>query len=723
MAKGKFSQPRSGGGENDRPRSDRPLGQPKKNDPAREDGVRRFRRGLEDETAPLPKSMEEAVPESEPDSRFFFDMSDDFPGEFSEDEPDFRASRLSGPEAASPEAAPESLPRGDGFREEDVREEDVREEGSFPEKVLNFLNNHQKGVLVGLCSAAAVLIVGIVLVFVLGGSSGSDPYGNRILGNVTVAGVNVGGMTRSEAVQAVKRATRDTFTKQDMVIRLPEETISLSPEKTGAELDVTGAVDAAFAYGRTGSKEQQQKDYQASLTGNHTIGLLPYLRLDEDYIHSELNAFAEKYAGVFTQSGYTLEGERPSLTADGYDPSAPGQTLVLTVGVPGLGLDLDELYDRILDAYSLNEFLVEVKDVSVASTPEPLDLDAIYEEVSVAPVEASVDENTYESIPGSYGYGFDLEKAKQLLTDSQYGDTLRIPMDYIAPEALESAYFTDVLGSCQTPHTSNENRNTNLRLACQALNGVILEPGETFSYNETLGKRTAEKGYKKAPAYSGDELVDTIGGGICQGSSTLYYCALLADMEIVDRINHGFPASYIDKGMDATVSWGGPDFKFKNNTNYPVKILAEVSDGYVKMKIMGTEERDYYIKMEYEVTGTREPDTVYEEHGPDEGYTDGQVLKEGTTGIYVKTYKCKYNRETDKLISRDFETRSSYRTVNKVVVRIVGGETEPPTTEPPVTEPPVTEPPVTEPPVTDPDTGGGDQGGGDQGGGDQGGEP
>ena len=157
-------------------------------------------------------------------------------------------------------------------------------------------------------------------------------------------------------------------------------------------------------------------------------------------------------------------------------------------------------------------------------------------------------------------------------------------------------------------------------------------------------------------------------------------------MQIVERVNHGFPASYIDLGMDATVSWGSPDLKFKNTTEFPVKIQAEVSDGYVKMQLLGTDTRDYYVKMEYEITGTSEPETVYEEHKPGEGYTNGQVLQSGKSAVYVKSYKLKYDKETGKLISKDFETRSHYQSRNEVVVRIVDDDTTPTETQAPSSE-------------------------------------
>ena len=166
------------------------------------------------------------------------------------------------------------------------------------------------------------------------------------------------------------------------------------------------------------------------------------------------------------------------------------------------------------------------------------------------------------------------------------------------------------------------NRKQNVKLSAAACDGVILLPGEEFSYNESVGERTTERGFKPAPAYSGTKLVDSVGGGVCQGSSTLYYAALLADMEIIFRINHGFPVNYLPWGLDATVSWGGPDLQFRNSSNYPVMLKAEVSDGHMKMWIMGTEERDYYSKLDFEITGYINPDEVIEEHGPESGYRD-----------------------------------------------------------------------------------------------------
>ena len=416
---------------------------------------------------------------------------------------------------------------------------------------------------------------------------------------------------------------------------------------------------------------------QITHTRNHTIGLLPYLDLDTDYIQSVLADYADQFDTILTQPSYTLEGEMPELGIEEFDEDAPCQTLVITMGMPGMAVDVDSIYDDILDAYSFAEFLVKVEAAEPNATPEEPDLEAIYEEVYIAPVDSTVNFQTFETIPGSYGYGFDIEAAQQLVDAADYGQTVEIPMEYIEPEIVDDVLFRDVLGECETPHNANANRNNNLRLACEALNGVVLQPGETLSFNDTVGERTAKRGYKPAPAYSGYKLTDSLGGGVCQVSSTLYWCSLLADMEIVDRINHGLPVTYMDYGLDATVSWGGPDFKFKNNTNFPVMIQAETTDTHVKMQILGTEERSHYVEMESVITSIVEPDTVYEEYDSDSEYYNGQVLEGGSTGYYVKTYKCKYDRETGEQLSREFEVQSIYYAVDRVVVKIKEEPTEP----------------------------------------------
>lgn len=155
--------------------------------------------------------------------------------------------------------------------------------------------------------------------------------------------------------------------------------------------------------------------------------------------------------------------------------------------------------------------------------------------------------------------------------------------------------FDDLLGRFSTNYsTKNFNRTNNIEIAAKKINGTILFPGETFSYNNALGERTTSAGFLEAGAYVGGVLVNEVGGGICQVSSTLYNSVLLANLEIVERKNHSVPPSYVPLGLDATISWGHIDFKFKNTRKYPIKISCLANNGFCIVEIFGTNETTEY---------------------------------------------------------------------------------------------------------------------------------
>ena len=576
---------------------------------------------------------------------------------------------------------------------------------------------NKKLILISLCSVAVVALIGLVsaVAFLLGG--GKDD--GLILNNVTVAGVNLGGMSQEEAVRVLRGATNHTYSQQDMIIVLPEATLTLSPANTGAKLDVEAAAEAAYLYGRTGNRAEREAARNQVLTGAHHIALLPYLQLNTDYIRQELERYCDAYSTDFVPSSSSLEGQMPELDGEKFDPEAPCQTLLLNTGVPGRNLDPEKLYNAVLDAYSFNSFLVDIEASGLAEEPEKLDLEALLEELYREPVSAYMNAETREIVPEVYGYGFDIEKAQELLDAAEPGDTVSIPMEYVTPEYTRESLFGDVLGACETPHTIDENRNTNLRLVCETINGMILMPGDLFDFNVEVGERTLEKGYKYAAAYSSGQTVKDVGGGICQISSTLYLAALRADLEIVERTEHSYISSYIPYGMDATVSWRGPEFRFRNNYTHPIRIDAWVADGYVHVNLMSIDERDYYVDMEYQILAWESYETVYEEYAPDnaEGYKDGDVITTPYTGCVVRTYRCRYDKATGELISREEEVRSRYKKRDEVIAKVSdateeptegtteGGGTEDPTENPgtdATDPPPATDPPATDPPVTPP---------------------
>ena len=537
-------------------------------------------------------------------------------------------------------------------------------------------NKFTKVLLICLCAILVVAMVGGIGAFAY--LSATDPNDGKILNNVSVAGVNIGNMTKAEAKAALKAATDDTYSVQPMVIKFPGGQIELRPEDTGAKLNVNAVIDAAYEYGRTGTKEEREQAMAASMNAEHPIALLPYLNLNLDYIRQQLDNYAGSFNSIYEPSSVTLEGEMPILDAnnENFKADAPCQNLIINLGSPGRKVDANEAYKMVLDAYSFNKFLVDVRMGEAEQLPEPIDIEAVASLYMTEPKDAIVNSETYEVIMEVYGYGFDLDYAKMLMETSTYGDILCIPMSMVAPKVTGSSardtYFRDVLCEYQTEHTDNKKRNINLDLACKAINGTILDPGEEFDFNTVVGKRTSEKGYQYAPAYSSGKTVPTLGGGICQVSSTIYYCTLIADLEIINRQPHSFVSSYMPLGMDATVSWNGPEFTFKNNTNYPIRIETWVSEEYVHCKLLGTDEKSYYVEMEYDELYRTSYDTVYETYAPDnaEGYYDGEVIQTPYRGVAVQTYKLKYDKVTKELISREEDQKSVYKNRDRIIVSI-----------------------------------------------------
>ena len=543
--------------------------------------------------------------------------------------------------------------------------------------VKNHKARNRKIILISLCCVSIALLLGVIasLVYIFA----IDPNDGKILNNVSVAGINIGNMTKSEAKAAIHAATDGTYSQRDMVIHFPDIDMHLSPADTGAKLDVDTLVNDAFDYGRVGTEEERQQALASSLESEHPIALLPYLTLDKDYIRQQLTDYEKKFNSVYSASTVEFDGELPVLNADAENFTGQFQdrNLIIYLGTPGRHIDFNDAYNRILDAYSFNQMELTVKMDSEETIPEAIDLEALYNQYYSEVQDAYVDPETFEVTMEVYGYHFDLEAALASMEQASYGDTITIPMILTEPEVLggpyRDVYFRDVLCEYQTEHTTDEDRNTNLTLACAAINGMVLSPGEVFDYNTVVGQRTREKGYKPAAAYSSGKTVEDVGGGVCQVSSTIYYCCLISDLEIINRMPHSYVSSYMPMGMDATVNWGGPDFTFKNSTDYPIRIETWVADGYVHCKLIGTDDKDYYIEMEYEVIGRDSYETIYEEYPEDnpDRYRDGQVIQTPYTAYWVNTYKNKYSKETGELIVREFDRMSAYKKRDKIIAKIV----------------------------------------------------
>lgn len=527
-----------------------------------------------------------------------------------------------------------------------------------------------------------------------------------ILPNVYIAGVNVGGLSEKDACNALRLALSHSYSTDDMVIMLPGDMLVLSPANTGANLDVEGAVKEAWEYGRTGTDAQNAKIRKEAETKVYTIALLPYLHLDLNYIYSAVEAFCDSYSIEMTQPSVTLEGERPEYPYEPedwneeeqgeYTPDLSGiahQTMVITLGTPDFILDVQALYNCILDAYSLHKMEVSY-EAPTLTEPDKVDLVAVFEQFCLLPQDAEMDDKTFEVTHEVYGYGFDMEAVAALLANAAYGEQISVQLDFLAPDITEDALvgdlFQDVLAEyvATCPDAPDSARDNNLRLACEALNGYVIKSGELFSFNKAIGPCTTNRGYQAAPSFSGSTAT-ILGGGISQISSALYCSALSAGLSVTERHSHSYAVSYTPLGFDAAVSYGSQDLCFLNNTKDPIRIIAEINESTVTIRLLGTAEEIVSYSLENQILAIYNPNTIYQpmRENNQQGYLNGHVLQTGISGYDIDTYLCKYD-EAGALVSRVLLSSDHYDKRDTIIVRIEGEEQSP--TEPTAPSDPVT---------------------------------
>ncbi len=555
-----------------------------------------------------------------------------------------------------------------------------------------------------ICLLSVAVIIGGILIF-------SMHSNQTIASDISMVGIPVKGMKADEVKELITQEFTNLYSSTPITVTVEGKTIEITPDTANAQLDVDAAVQAAIEAGKNGD----------------SFDLSKYISFDRASVIEVLQETASSVDSTLTQSTYEITGTAPAdlLTID----ENASLVLKVTKGTPGKKLDMDILLGLITDAYCNGNSSIEYS--CPVSEPDPIDLQAISQEHCSQPVTAEFEENTFKVLGGTYGYAFDTEKAASAMEAAQYGETLEFTFEWAAPEVtaedLNSQLFRDELATYTTRAGSQGGRDTNIELASEAINGTILYPGDVFSYNKVVGERTPEKGYKPGATYIGGQTVMSYGGGICQVSTTLYYCTIVADLEVVERECHAYPSSYTPLSTDATVFWGGIDYKFRNNTAYPIRIDAYSDNGDVTISLYGTDTKDYYIEFESVKLATYPYDVVYEEMPADndKGYKDGHVLTSPYTGYKSEGWAIKYSKETGEEIERVKVSTDVYSVRDKVVVKIIDEEeddptdpeptdpeptdpepTEPQPTEPQPTEPQPTEPQPTDPTPNDPDNGG-----------------
>lgn len=273
------------------------------------------------------------------------------------------------------------------------------------------------------------------------------------------------------------------------------------------------------------------------------------------------------------------------------------------------------------------------------------------------------------------GFAIDQDKLaadiSQALKDKKFDAKITATGSDVAPEisAASAKEKYKTISSFTTNTTANQNRNTNVRLAAEAINGTVIKPGQEFSFNGTVGQRTEAKGYKGAAAYNNGEVVQEIGGGVCQVSTTLYNAVFKAGLKISSRRSHTFEPSYVTPGRDATVSWDQPDFKFINNSSTAIGLRASYADQKVTVSVYGIPILEDGITWDLDskkVEDLGTPNPTYEE---DQTLQPGEevIKSKGSAGSRWETYKVVY--KNGKEISRELDHKITYKGHTPVVRR------------------------------------------------------
>ncbi len=500
---------------------------------------------------------------------------------------------------------------------------------------------------------------------------------NKVYQGVYINNVDVSGLTREELVKQIPEIF-DMSLSKSITLKASDAEISFESLEVMPALNTEAMADEAFSYGRT-------KKLFARFSEINNLKKNP---VSVDFMLSFDDAALQKKIDLLSQS---LE-----ITAVDNKIEYDDNSLIVTRGEAGQGIMFSEIKESLEDCLLGDSSVInaELKYVE----PEEITYEYIRRYTVEKPIEADYRIENHriiftESQPGVSIKKGDIEAA---ISDSS-GNTINIPAKITQPKVtskkLRETLLAHELGRHATDYSSSSaDRAYNIKLACEKINGYVLAPGDEFSYNNVVGPRTVERGFRVANVYVGNTVQPGVGGGICQVSSTMYNAVVFADLEVTQRRNHTLPVAYVPNGRDATVSYGGTDFCFKNNTSMPVEIRAIAEGGINTIIIVGTDEHpEREIKITTQQTGTSSPKVVIKK---DPTLPEGEIKVEsaGTNGSSHIAYKIVY--ENGEEVSRTVLSKSTYAGKDRVeihgtmVVEPEPSETPAPTESPVPTETP-----------------------------------
>ncbi len=512
------------------------------------------------------------------------------------------------------------------------------------------VNQHSmRNVYITIAICASVFVVTLAAVF---GSFAATLSSDKIYPGVYIGNLAVGEMTADEAKDAVlKHYTIDTDEELNLVCGDEQRTLSVASLSPAIIPD--SAVDEAFSLGRTGSVFTRLKEINRIKKETQTVDLEP--TLNDEILLDAIRSISEIVSEPGVEHSFEITDNE----------------LIITRGHGGkIIIEENALKDIKQNLLKPGEHTVTLKPEMV--NPEPITADYLLENICGEAQDASYTVENHKLTITEEKTGVNMDKAEaERIISSADSDIIRIPITThpaeLTAEQLRSTLFADKLGAYSSRYNSGDvNRSYNVALACKNINESVLAPGDVFSYNDIVGPRTAARGFKVAHVYVGNKVEDGIGGGICQVSSTLYNSVVLSDLEIVTRTNHSLPVSYVPMGRDATVSYGSIDFKFKNNTNAPVKIVGSASGGVCTISVYGNKVNpNRTVSIESVCIGTN-PAGLVQKEDPTLPAGTVNVEQKGSNGSTYQTYKVV--SENGSVISRTPLAKSVYVKADRIEI-------------------------------------------------------
>ena len=506
-------------------------------------------------------------------------------------------------------------------------------------------------------AAAGGVLAVLVLVLAIVAFCGYTAY-NVVMNGDIFPGVRMGecdlsDMDRAQARAALEEVYGGAELDQVIDIQVGSQTFALTAQECGLAYDIPSSIDLAFAYGRQGGVIDRARLFWSTRFNPVQLELVTVL--DSNVLSSRVDEIAAAVEQPMAPSAHSY--------AEGVISLDKGQT--------GYSLNKEELLE-ILDTKLRTADFTPAEGSLKESHPQALSAATIAQSVNTEVVQTVLDlesDPTGNTIrPGSAGVHVEESALQAAINSQNRHETVQCAItqpDYTVSE-YKALLFRDVLGQCTTDfNPGNKNRTTNVLLATDFCNGVILMPGDVFSYNDVVGERTAERGFKEATIYVGNSAEDGLGGGVCQVTSTIYYAALRGDLKIVERYAHSREVTYVPKGEDATVAWGSKDFKFENNTGFPMKVVTSHKSNNLTVKLYGTNLQNKTVKIETTILSKTPFEVVYE---VDETLTPGteEVKSNGYTGYQTESYRVVYIDGVE--VSRTFENKSTYKKYDKVIL-------------------------------------------------------